>query len=196
MPCYKFGQFKYDTSTGVLQKSDTETILRAKNAQLLEIMLSSGNKVLTKEDLYVQLWGESVVLENSLPKLINELRFALSDSAKDSKFIKTWPKKGYQFLGDVSIYEYKENKLRKRVYTAAIIVLISILAIYQFVIPTNSIPPKTDELEITPRELFLLGMDYQRRSEDRVFHLKALEQYKKAVDKNPEYAQAWAQLLS
>jgi len=188
MPCYKFGHFRYDSSTGVIQSPGTETTLRAKNAQLLNIMLSSDNKVIAKEELYSQLWGDSVVQENSLSKLFNELRLALGDSAKNSTYIKTWPKKGYQFVADVELHTHSNMRAKVVSIAAIIFILVSIFATYQIIINTD------DELEITSREFFLLGMDYQRRSEDKIFHLKALEQYKKAVQKNPEYAQAWAQL--
>jgi hypothetical protein len=47
------------------------------------------------------LWPATFVAESNLPPLVNELRKALRDSAIRSRFIRTVPRFGYAFCGDI-----------------------------------------------------------------------------------------------
>ena len=188
MSQYQFSEYYFNDKTGSLSKDGHVVSLRVKNAQLLLLLLKSDNQLCSKESLYNELWADTIVQDNSLAKCINELRLALGDSAKESIYIKTWPKKGYQFLPKVT-QKSKFKAGKKLNWLLATLSLIIVLYFGKELITEQ----RVDTTE-TAKNFYLLGLDYQSRSEDKSYYLKALKQYEHAVEINSEYAQAWAQL--
>jgi len=190
---YQFADYLFNSKNGTLFKAGKTTNLRAKNAQLLFLLLTSDNQLCSKETLYSEIWGDIVVQESSLSKSINELRIILGDSAKNPVFIKTWPKKGYQFLATVNQVESKqlpESMMKKTwLWIFAVFAIISGLYFSYGIFSTQQTVNDN-----SAKDFYLLGLDYQSRSEDKSYYFKALKQYQQAVEVNSEYANAWAQL--
>jgi TolB-like protein/Tfp pilus assembly protein PilF len=65
--------------------------------QLLEILVTSRPKALSKADLQDRLWPNTFVVEKNLANLISEIREALGDDPSDPRFIRTVPRYGYAF---------------------------------------------------------------------------------------------------
>jgi hypothetical protein len=68
--------------------------------KLLEILLASRPKALSKDKLQDQLWPNTFVSERSLARLVDVLRDCVGDEAKNSRFIRTVHGFGYAFCGD------------------------------------------------------------------------------------------------
>jgi TolB-like protein len=61
--------------------------------------------LITREELRSKLWPSNsfVDFDHGLNKAINKLREALGDSAESPRFVETLAKRGYRFLGDLSV---------------------------------------------------------------------------------------------
>ena len=95
---YSFGAFRVDAGERLLFKGDRELALTPKVFDTLLVLLENSQHVLTKKELMQHVWPDSFVEENNLAQNISLLRKALGGS-----FIQTIPKRGYRFVGEVSV---------------------------------------------------------------------------------------------
>ncbi|MBL4659745.1 MAG: winged helix-turn-helix domain-containing protein [Alcanivoracaceae bacterium] len=92
-------------------KSATESISLPKLlSRLLSLLIDNKTRVISREELIDSLWKDKYVNENALSRTIAELRKELHDSASQPQFIKTLPKKGYQFIHPVIDIQEKQKK--------------------------------------------------------------------------------------
>lgn len=107
MSTFYFGAFVFDDEQGTLTGPDGDTSLRPKTAQLLTFLLNHGGELVTKQTLFEHLWPDSIVTEHTLSQSIKDLRRVLGDDAKSPRFIKTLPKRGFQWLVEIEHQEVK-----------------------------------------------------------------------------------------
>ena len=96
-----FGEFCFDTDRREVWKPEAPVHLTAKALQLLGLLISHRPKVLSKEEIYQELWPDTFVEESNLSVLISEVRAALGDDPRKPRFIKTAHGFGYGFIADV-----------------------------------------------------------------------------------------------
>ena len=68
---------------------------------LLVYLVQNRDRVVSKDDLIASVWGGRIVSESTLTSRINAARTAVGDSGRDQKLIRTIPRKGLRFIGDV-----------------------------------------------------------------------------------------------
>ena len=93
----RFGVFTLDESRRQVLQGQEALHLSPKAFQLLSILIREAPKAVAKNDLQEQLWPDTFVSEGNLPTLVNELRSALSDDAREPRFIRTLYGFGYSF---------------------------------------------------------------------------------------------------
>src|SRR6202790_2304678 len=98
---YEFGAYRLDAQSGMLFRGGDHVALPPKVAELLVAMVQAAGRVLTREELLLRLWPDSVVEEGSLTSHISLLRKALGEGPKAQDFIETLPKRGYRFVVSV-----------------------------------------------------------------------------------------------
>jgi DNA-binding winged helix-turn-helix (wHTH) protein/TolB-like protein/Flp pilus assembly protein TadD len=98
---FRFGDFVLDESQRRLLRSGEDVYVPAKTFELLLHLLQNRGRVLTKDELLEAVWPDVNVVENTLAQRIREIREALGDGAHGGRFIKTVPKVGYQFIGEL-----------------------------------------------------------------------------------------------
>jgi len=97
------GSFEVSTDLGILCRKDGEEIgLRPKTFQTLLFLVRNRHRLVTKDELTAHLWSDTAVTDDALVQCIVELRKALGDAAREPRYIKTVPKLGYRFVGDVT----------------------------------------------------------------------------------------------
>ena len=69
---------------------------------LLLYLVENRERVVTKDDLLNAVWGGRIVSESTLTSHINAVRKAIGDSGEQQRLIRTVPRKGFRFVGDVS----------------------------------------------------------------------------------------------
>jgi len=74
--------------------------LSPKAFELLKVLIDNRPRALSKNELHQHLWPATFVSEANLASLIAEIREALADPARHSRFIRTAHRFGYAFCGE------------------------------------------------------------------------------------------------
>jgi TolB-like protein/DNA-binding winged helix-turn-helix (wHTH) protein/Flp pilus assembly protein TadD len=103
----RFGVFEVDFRAGELRKHGLRIRLQEQPFQVLAMLLGKPREVVTREELRKRLWTADtfVDFDHGLNKAINKIRDALGDSAESPRFIETVARRGYRFIGDVSVVD-------------------------------------------------------------------------------------------
>jgi DNA-binding winged helix-turn-helix (wHTH) protein len=96
-----FDRFTFDSDQRTLLDGTKPVHVGPKAFQLLESLIRHAPRVLEKRELCEQIWPDTVVNESNLAGLINELRAALDDTARNPRFIRTVHGYGYAFCGEL-----------------------------------------------------------------------------------------------
>jgi TolB-like protein/DNA-binding winged helix-turn-helix (wHTH) protein/lipoprotein NlpI len=101
----RFGPYEVDFRAGELLKNNRRIRLQDQPLQVLAMLLEKPGEVVTREELRQKLWpGDTFVdFDHGLNNAINRLREALSDSAESPRYIETFPRRGYRFVGEVKV---------------------------------------------------------------------------------------------
>ncbi|ELO1772333.1 winged helix-turn-helix domain-containing protein [Vibrio fluvialis] len=94
----------FDIESKVLTNLVGDIISLGENEKrVLSVFVSNKNTVISKKQLIESVWNARGVQvdEASVTQAISSLRRSLSDSIKRPKFIKTEPRVGYKFIGNV-----------------------------------------------------------------------------------------------
>jgi len=68
---------------------------------LLTYLVENRDRVVSKDDLIETIWNGRIVSESTLTSRINAVRTAVGDTGKNQAVIRTIPRKGFRFVGDV-----------------------------------------------------------------------------------------------
>jgi DNA-binding winged helix-turn-helix (wHTH) protein len=98
----EFGDCTLDSDTRELFRKGQPVHLSPKAFRLLELLLDARPKALSKSAIHEKVWPDAVVSEATLASLIAEIRDAVGDSGKDSRYIRTVHGFGYAFSGAAS----------------------------------------------------------------------------------------------
>src|ERR1700675_1030622 len=100
----RFGVFEADLAARELTKLGKILPLQEQPFQLLAMLLEKPGELVTREELRLRLWPQTVVdFDHGLNKAISKVREALGDSAENTRFIETVASRGYRFLADVVV---------------------------------------------------------------------------------------------
>ncbi|HVO13203.1 MAG TPA: FHA domain-containing protein [Vicinamibacteria bacterium] len=99
---FVFGEFALDQATRQLLRAGQERHLEPKAFELLELLLIRRPEAVSKSKIQERLWPGTFVTESSLTRLVAQIRRALSDERRRSRFIRTVHGFGYAFSGAAS----------------------------------------------------------------------------------------------
>jgi cholera toxin transcriptional activator len=103
---FRFGTYELDAGTGELRKDGkSRPRLQGQPLEVLLHLLDHPAEVVTREELRQRLWPADTFVDydHSLNTAVNKLREALNDSADNSRFIQTIPRRGYRFIASIEI---------------------------------------------------------------------------------------------
>lgn len=92
------GCFRYICDEMRLFKNDTELYLSSKECLLIKYFLSNQNKILTKEQIYQQVWNDTFIDDNTIMVHIRRLRMKIEDDPNHPVYLKNVRGIGYQFV--------------------------------------------------------------------------------------------------
>jgi len=98
---YRFGDFALDTDRRELRRGPDLVAMAPQVFDLLEYLIKNRNRVVSRDDLIAAIWDGRIVSETALSTRINAARCAIGDTGEDQRFIRTLPRKGIRFVGDV-----------------------------------------------------------------------------------------------
>ena len=96
-----FAPFRLDPINQCLWRNGERIELAPKAFAVLSYLVDHPGRLVTQNELLEALWPETYVQPEILRTYILDLRKALGDQARDPQFIRTFPKRGYQFLASV-----------------------------------------------------------------------------------------------
>ncbi|WP_434950611.1 winged helix-turn-helix domain-containing protein [Shewanella sp. HL-SH4] len=96
-----FGVWQVNPESNSLQQGADIKQIEPKAMDVLQLLCQHPGEVLSPDTIVEQCWGHTVVGDNPLHKIINQLRKTLGDSASNPTFIETIRKRGYRTLAEV-----------------------------------------------------------------------------------------------
>ncbi len=97
-----FAPFRLDAPNQCLWRGDARIILAPKAFSVLCYLVEHAGRLVSQEEILEKLWHDVYVQPEVLRKYILEIRRVLEDPPRNSRFIATFPKRGYQFIAPVS----------------------------------------------------------------------------------------------
>ncbi|MDX8346955.1 winged helix-turn-helix domain-containing protein [Cognatiyoonia sp. IB215446] len=98
---YAFDGFELDTRRMELRQNGEATHLEPKHFELLSLLVAHADRVLTKDEIFDEIWPGVFVTEASLSGAIKHIRKALGDDGATQTFIRTVRGKGFRFVRDL-----------------------------------------------------------------------------------------------
>ncbi|MEO1081007.1 MAG: tetratricopeptide repeat protein [Pseudomonadota bacterium] len=102
---FLLGEWTVSPLDGHLQRRDEINRVQPKAMDVLVVLASAGGKVVEREDLLREVWGERAVSDEPLTRCIGDLRRALGDRRDSPVHISTIPKRGYRLLVPVRLHD-------------------------------------------------------------------------------------------
>jgi DNA-binding winged helix-turn-helix (wHTH) protein len=96
-----FGEMTLDLDARQIVGRSGEVRLSPKAFDLLKVLIENRPRAVSKLELQERLWPETFVVEGNVANLVAEVREALGDDARRSRFIRTVQRFGYAFAGAV-----------------------------------------------------------------------------------------------
>src|SRR5262249_19418808 len=98
---YLFEDCVLDTSRRELRRGSASVAIEPKVFDLLEFLIRTRERVASRDDLIDAVWEGRIVSESTLSSRINAARTAIGDDGKEQRLIRTLPRKGIRFVGEV-----------------------------------------------------------------------------------------------
>jgi TolB-like protein len=98
---YLFEEYAFDTDRRELHSGSNVVTIAPQVFDLLEYLVRNRERVVSKDDLINAIWNGRSVSDVALTTRLNALRGAIADSGKEQRLIKTLPRKGFRFIGQV-----------------------------------------------------------------------------------------------
>ena len=110
---FRLGDWQVEPKLNLLRKGDQQVAVENKTMDVLVLLASRANDVISSDELIDEVWGGRPMGENPVYKAITNLRKALGDDPKQPEYIETISRKGYRLVASVSIPESRPAE-RKR----------------------------------------------------------------------------------
>ena len=105
MPVFAFGAFVLDTDAYRLTRDGQPVRVSPRPLDLLAYLVARPAQLVTRDELFRQLWSDVIVTDNALTQLVSELRQVLGDPPGAPVNIQTVARRGYRFMTGVSVAE-------------------------------------------------------------------------------------------
>jgi DNA-binding winged helix-turn-helix (wHTH) protein/tetratricopeptide (TPR) repeat protein len=97
-----FQPFRLDEVNQCLWRGSTRISLMPKPFAVLRYLVNHAGRLVPHEELLNAIWPDTFVQPEVLRRYILEIRRVLGDEVEDPHFVETLPKRGYQFIAEVT----------------------------------------------------------------------------------------------
>ncbi len=162
------GAIRLDTVDERLWLANEPRHVNGKAFLLLRMLMQRPQMLVTKEEIFDNVWGGLAVSDSVLTTAIKELRQALDDNARQPKLIETVHRRGYRFMVPVTAsdevpisapLEPKGTLARKRYGVwlgGGLLALVVAALLWVFVPSSSSIPAASAAPAIHPKSIAVL----------------------------------------
>jgi DNA-binding winged helix-turn-helix (wHTH) protein/pimeloyl-ACP methyl ester carboxylesterase len=98
---FVFGDISLDVERRELRSGPTLVPIEPKVFDLLEFLICNRDRVVSRDDLVAAVWGGRIVSDSAIAVRMNAVRRAIGDDGEHQRYIRTVPRKGFRFVGDV-----------------------------------------------------------------------------------------------
>ena len=98
---YTFENYAFDTDRRELHRGADVVSVAPQVFDLLEYLIRNSQRVVSKDDLINAIWNGRSVSDAALTTRLNAVRNAIGDSGEEQRLIKTLPRRGFRFVGQV-----------------------------------------------------------------------------------------------
>jgi DNA-binding winged helix-turn-helix (wHTH) protein len=98
---FAFGEYVLDVDRRELRRGGALVEVEPQVYDLLVYLVAHHDRVVSKDDLLAAVWGGRVVSESALSTRINAVRRVLGDDGAAQRCIRTLPRRGWRFVGEV-----------------------------------------------------------------------------------------------
>jgi len=120
----EFGKFRLDIDKKLLWLGAEPLALPLKAVDLLCVLVERHGQVVSKDEIWNEVWNDAFVEETNLTHNIYLLRRAFKDYG-ETDLIKTVPRRGYRFTGEVHEIPSSEIVLERHALTRTTIELLA-----------------------------------------------------------------------
>ena len=107
----RFGDYTLDPGSRQLSRSGSAVHLSPKAFELLKLLVERRPSAISKAELHEHIWPGTFVTDDSLSRLVAELRDALGDEARSPRFVRTLHGFGYAFAADAAAVTDRETSV-------------------------------------------------------------------------------------
>jgi len=111
---FAFDNYVLDTGRRELRRGHTLVSVQPQVFDLLEYLIRNRGHVVSRDDLLDAIWAGRIVSESNLATRINAARSAIGDDGESQRLIRTLPRKGIRFVGEVREVEEEEQPRARR----------------------------------------------------------------------------------
>ncbi|WP_290648962.1 winged helix-turn-helix domain-containing tetratricopeptide repeat protein [Aquisalimonas sp.] len=137
---YRFEGFVFDPDAGTLLNSGQPVALEPQVLRLLQYLVENRGRIVSKDELIDEIWQGRLVSDAALNTRIRAVRRALGDDHVQQKFLRTYPKRGFQFVaktdclkaggeGDASVRAFHAMTLHRAWVWAGPVILLLVLGV-------------------------------------------------------------------
>jgi TolB-like protein/DNA-binding winged helix-turn-helix (wHTH) protein/Tfp pilus assembly protein PilF len=101
---YRFESFVLDPNRGLFEAGEPVG-LEPQVLKLLTYLIDNRDRIVSHDELNAEIWGGRTVSEAALSSRIRAVRRALGDTRAKQAFVRTHPKRGFQFVAPVEVVE-------------------------------------------------------------------------------------------
>ncbi|WP_262047518.1 AAA family ATPase [Bradyrhizobium sp. Bra78] len=98
---YAFKEYLLDTDRRELWRATALVAAEPQTFDLLLYLVRNRERVVSKDDLLAAIWSGRIVSESTLSSQVNAVRHAIGDDGERQILIRTLPRKGFRFVGEV-----------------------------------------------------------------------------------------------
>ncbi|MGI9389505.1 MAG: winged helix-turn-helix domain-containing tetratricopeptide repeat protein [Boseongicola sp.] len=98
---FQFGPYKINSERRELTREGEEIPLQPQAFSLLMYLVENNERLVSKDEIFEQVWNGKIVGDGTLNSRINALRRALGDDGTSQSVIKTLPRQGFRFIGEL-----------------------------------------------------------------------------------------------
>ncbi len=124
----RFGDFELDVDALELSRDGDLLPLAPQPTRVLAFLVQNAGRTVSREELQRHVWGdEHVEADLGLNSCVRKIRTQLDDDANDPRFVRTLPRRGYRFVGELRADETKERGIarnRRWSWVAALAVVV------------------------------------------------------------------------
>jgi TolB-like protein/Tfp pilus assembly protein PilF len=109
---FQFGEFTLDQDRLELRRNGTRCDIEPQVFTLILHLIHERSRVVSKDDLINAVWDGAVISDSALNARISAARRVLGDNGKSQSVIRTFPRRGFRFVAEVSTLD-EEPDLQK-----------------------------------------------------------------------------------